>query len=268
MEEARLTFREHLLELRKRLLYAVAYVAAGTALALLAAERLYDLLRAPMVTALPKGASFIVTGPIEYFVVLIKLGITAGIFVASPGILHQVWLFVAPGLYKHERRYAGGFVVAGALFFVLGALFCYFVVFPAGLGFLVRMAPPDVLGMYRVDEYYGFAMGMLLAFGAAFEMPVIVVLLCLLGVVTPAQFAHFRKYAFVLAFVVGGVLTPGPDVISQLAMAVPLYLLYESGIVAARLLGPRRTRASAQAAAASPAPPDDAPKGPTPGLAG
>jgi sec-independent protein translocase protein TatC len=164
-------------------------------------------------------------------------------------VLYQIWAFIAPGLYKHEQTYAGAFVLFGSLFFVGGAAFCYFVVLPVGLPFLVGMNPPDVLGMYKVGEYYSFAIRLLLAFGVAFEMPIVVVLLALLGVVEPEQFVRFRKYALVLSFVIAAILTP-PDVVSQIAMAAPLYLLFESGVLVARILVRRRKKHAQKSAEA------------------
>lgn len=252
MDEARMSFRDHLVELRTRLLRATAAVLLCALAAFFIADELYRLLAAPMLAALPEGSKLIVTGPIEYFLVVLKLSLVAGIFLASPWVLYQLWAFVAPGLYQHERRYASAFVVSGSVFFIGGAAFCYLVVFPLGLPLLIGLNPPDVVGMYRVGEYYSFAVQLLLAFGIAFEMPVVVVLLCLLGVVEPAQLARFRKYALVLSFVVGAILTP-PDVISQASMAVPLYLLYEAGLLVARILVQRR--AAAPAAVAPPSEP-------------
>ncbi len=235
MSEGRMTFREHLVELRVRLLRAAIAVFICALFSFAFAEQLYVLLSLPMKHALPAGSSFIVTGPIEYFLVVLKLSATAGLFIASPWVLYQFWLFVAPGLYSHERTYAGAFVFFGSLFFSGGAAFAYFVVFPVGLPFLIGMNPPDVLGMYKVGEYYSFAVRMLLAFGVAFELPVVVVLLSLLGVVDPKTLASYRRYAMVGSFVFAAVLTP-PDVVSQVSMALPLYLLFEGGVLVARLL--------------------------------
>lgn len=254
MDDARMSFREHLIELRTRLLRVVAAVLLCAIAAFFVADELYRLLSAPMLAALPADSKLIVTGPIEYFMVVLKISVVAGLFLASPWVLYQLWAFISPGLYQHERRYASAFVVSGTLFFVGGAAFCYFVVFPMGLPFLIGLNPPDVIGMYRVGEYYSFAVRLLLAFGIAFELPVVVVLLSLLGVVDPAQLTRFRKYALVLSFVVGAVLTP-PDVISQAAMAVPLYLLFEGGVLVARLLVRQRAATPSATGPEAPEPP-------------
>ena len=234
-EDMRLSFRAHLIELRKRLLLSMLSVVVFAVPGFIFAEDLYRLLRAPMEAALPEGSSFIVTGPIEYFVVLLKVSLTTAILASTPWILLQVWKFVAPGLYANERRYAGAFVFFGSVFFISGSAFAYFVVFPVGLPFLVGLNPPDIHGMYKVGEYYSFAIRLLMAFGIAFELPVVIVLLCLLGIVTPEFFSRFRKYAIVLSFVFAALLTP-PDVITQVSMALPLYFLYEAGLLVARVL--------------------------------
>ena len=233
--DTRLSFRDHLIELRKRLLLSAIAVLAFAAVGFVFAEDLYRILRAPMESALPENSSFIVTGPIEYFVVLLKVSLAAGLLGASPWVLFQIWKFVAPGLYANERRYAAAFVFFGSAFFLSGAAFAYFVVFPAGLPFLVGLNPPDIHGMYKVGEYYSFAIRLLMAFGIAFELPVVIVLLCLLGVVSTEFFSRFRKYAIVLSFVFAALLTP-PDVITQVSMALPLYFLYEAGLLVARML--------------------------------
>lgn len=237
--DIRLSFRDHLIELRKRLLLSAIAVVIFAAVGFFFAEDLYRFLRAPMEAALPEGSSFIVTGPIEYFVVLLKVSLAAGLLGASPWVLLQIWKFVAPGLYANERRYAAAFVFFGSIFFVSGAAFAYFVVFPAGLPFLVGLNPPDIHGMYKVGEYYSFAIRLLMAFGIAFELPVVIVLLCLLGVVSPDFFSRFRKYAIVLSFVFAALLTP-PDVITQVSMALPLYFLYEAGLLVARILSKKQ----------------------------
>lgn len=233
--DERISFRDHLIELRKRLLLSAIAIVIFAAIGFYFAEDLYRFLRAPMVAALPEGSSFIVTGPIEYFVVLLKVSLAAGLLGASPWVLFQAWKFIAPALYANERRYAAAFVFFGSTFFISGAAFAYFVVFPAGLPFLVGLNPPDIHGMYKVSEYFSFAIRLLMAFGIAFELPVVIVLLCLLGVVTPDFFSRFRKYAIVLSFVFAALLTP-PDVITQVSMAVPLYFLYEAGLLVARIL--------------------------------
>jgi len=242
MDETKFTFREHLIELRSRLLRALALVFVCVIAAYAVADPLYEFLSAPMQAALPKGSSFVVTGPLEYFMVTLKLSVVAGIFLASPWVLYQFWAFVAPGLYQTEQRFAAGFVVSGSLFFVGGAAFCYYVMLPLALPLLIGLNPPDVIGMYRVGEYYSFAIGLLVAFGLAFELPVVMVLLSQLGIIDPVQLGKYRKYAIVGAFVVGAILTP-PDVISQISLSVPLYFLFEGGLLVSRILVAGRKRA-------------------------
>jgi len=248
MDEGRYTFREHLVELRARLLRAVVMVLLCALASYAFADTLYTWLSTPMREAIPEGAQLIVTSVIEAFLVKLKLSLTAGIFLASPWVLYQLWAFIAPGLYKQEQTYAGAFVVSGSFFFVAGAAFCFYVVFPVGLPFLIAMNPPDVIGMYKVGEYYSFVIRMLLAAGFGFELPVAVVMLTLLGVVDPKQLLRFRKYALLLSFVASAVLTP-PDPASQVLIAVPLYLLFEGGLLVARVIGDRRAPREADAEA-------------------
>lgn len=229
------TFISHLIELRDRLLYIVA----GLLLMFLAlfpfANKLYTLLAAPLLASLPKGGQMIATGVTTPFFVPMKVAMLAAFVIALPHTLYQLWKFVAPGLYQHEKRFAGPMIVCGTLLFVVGMAFAYFLVFPVVFGFITGIAPEGVAVMTDIGSYLDFVITMFLAFGFAFEVPVAVVLLVKLGWVSVVTLREVRSYVVVGAFVLGAIFTP-PDVVSQLMLAVPLWLLYEAGILAAAFL--------------------------------
>ena len=244
MDEKEYTLVEHLKDLRTRLFHGVLGVFVATFACFGFADELILWLKTPMAEVLGPNAHFVVLAPHEYFFVELKIALVAGIFVASPWILFQFWLFVAPGLYRHERKHIMAFVFAGAFFFVAGALFCYYVVFPPMFLFFVGTLPEGVVGNYSVGVLYGFATNMLLAFGLVFEAPVVVFLLAALGIVEVDQFGQWRRYIIVFAFILAAVITPTPDPMTQSLMAVPMILLYELGLVAARLLLPKKKEQS------------------------
>ena len=188
-----------------------------------------------MAEVLGEGARFVVLAPHEYFFVQLKIALVAGIFISSPWLFYQFWLFVAPGLLKQERKYVFAFVSAGAFFFTGGALFCYAVVFPPMFTFFVGTLPEGILGNYSVGVLYGFVTNMLLAFGLVFEAPVVVFLLAVMGIIDPENLGKWRRYVIVFAFILAAVITPTPDPLTQSLMAVPMILLYELGLFAARL---------------------------------
>ena len=228
-------FVSHLVELRDRLIRAA--VAIGVAFAVLAAypgpSGLYDLLAAPLVAHLPKGATLIATNVISPFLVPLKITLLAAFMLALPVVLYQVWAFVAPGLYTHEKRLVLPLVVSSTLLFLAGVAFCYFFVFGQVFKFIQSFAPKSITAAPDIEAYLGFVMSMFIAFGAAFEVPIAVVVLARMEIVSVAQLKAFRAYFIVLAFVVAAILTP-PDVVSQLALALPMCLLYEVGIWAAK----------------------------------
>ena len=228
-------FVEHLVELRDRLVKAL--IAVGVAAALLfffpGPGALYDLLAAPLVAHLPKGATLIATSVISPFMVPLKILLMAAFLIALPVVLYQVWAFVAPGLYSHEKRMVLPLVISSTLLFFAGVAFCYFLVFGRVFAFIQSFAPKSITAAPDIEAYLSFVLTMFLAFGMAFEVPIAVVVLARLGVVSVEQLKHFRGYFIVLAFVVAAVVTP-PDVVSQLALAIPMCLLYELGIWAAR----------------------------------
>jgi sec-independent protein translocase protein TatC len=231
------TFISHLVELRDRLLRIIgAVVAVFLCLAYWASD-IYSLLARPLLAALPAGGSMIATDVVGVFLVPVKVTLLVAFLIALPYVLYQVWAFVAPGLYSHEKRLALPLVVTSSLLFFVGMAFAYFVVFPSIFRFMSAIAPQGVAWMTDIEKYFSFVLTMFLAFGATFETPVAVVLLVRMGVVTVEKLKQARAYVIVGAFVVGAVFTP-PDVVSQLLLALPLCLLYEAGIWVARLVAP------------------------------
>ena len=229
-------FVEHLVELRDRLVKAL--IAVGVAAALLfffpGPGALYDLLAAPLVAHLPKGATLIATSVISPFMVPLKILLVSAFLLALPVVLWQVWAFIAPGLYAHEKRLVLPLVVSSTLLFFVGVGFCYFFVFGQVFSFIQSFAPKSITAAPDIEAYLTFVLTMFMAFGLAFEVPIAVVVLARLGVVTVEQLKQFRGYFIVLAFVIAAIVTP-PDVVSQLALAIPMCLLYEVGIWAAQL---------------------------------
>ena len=229
-------FVAHLIELRDRLIRALIAVAvAGAALALYPGPgELYDLLAAPLVAHLPKGATLIATSVISPFMVPLKILLMSAFLLALPVVLYQLWAFIAPGLYSHEKKLVLPLVISSTLLFFIGVAFCYFFVFGQVFKFIQSFAPKSITAAPDIEAYLSFVLTMFLAFGLSFEVPVAVVVLARMGVVTVEKLKAFRGYFIVLAFVIAAVVTP-PDVVSQLALAVPMCLLYELGIWAAKL---------------------------------
>ncbi|MFM8574575.1 MAG: twin-arginine translocase subunit TatC [Limnohabitans sp.] len=229
-------FVTHLIELRDRLLRAVAAVAvAAIVLALYPGPGpLYDILAAPLVAHLPKGATLIATSVISPFMVPLKILLMAAFLIALPVVLYQLWAFVAPGLYSHEKKLVMPLVVSSTILFFIGVAFCYFFVFGQVFAFIQSFAPKSITAAPDIEAYLSFVLSMFLAFGLSFEVPVAVVVLARMGVVSVEKLKDFRGYFIVLAFVIAAIVTP-PDVVSQLALAVPMCLLYELGIWAAQI---------------------------------
>lgn len=229
------SFLSHLVELRNRLLRAViAILVVFVVLAPFAAE-LYDILASPMVKALPEGSKMISTGVIAPFLVPIKVAMMVAFLIALPYVLYQIWAFVAPGLYKHEKQLAVPLTIASTLLFALGMAFCYFFVFGVVFKFVNQIAPKTIAVAPDIESYLNFVLGLFLAFGLTFEVPIVVILLVKMGMVNVAQLREIRPYVIVGAFVLGAIFTP-PDVISQLMLAIPLWLLYEVGILISVLI--------------------------------
>jgi len=234
----RMPFMEHLGELRVRIMRALYGLLAGTVIALPFSERIVDWLARP-VTRL--GYELVFTAPAEAFWVQMKVGLIAGVFIAAPVILWQVWAFIAPGLHHHEKKYAVPFVLIGSLMFILGGAFSLFVVTPYALNFLLSYSRPGLKPMITIQNHIDFLLKFTLAFGAVFELPLALTLLARMGVVTAKMLAKNRKYAILGAFIAGAILTPTPDAFNQTLMAGPLIILYEVGIVCARIFGRKPT---------------------------
>ena len=236
LEGTEAPFVSHLIELRDRLVRAL--IAVGLCFGALALwpgpAGLYDLLASPLVASLPAGATMIATNVISPFIVPLKITLLAAFMLALPVVLYQVWAFVAPGLYSHEKRLVLPLVVSSTVLFLAGVAFCYFFVFGQVFKFIQSFAPKSITAAPDIEAYLGFVMTMFIAFGAAFEVPVVVVVLARMGIVSIEKLREFRGYFIVLAFIIAAVITP-PDIVSQLALAVPMCLLYEVGILAAGL---------------------------------
>ena len=230
---------DHLIELRTRLLRAVAGLVLVFVCLLPFANRLYALLAQPLLEKLPKGGQLIATEVASPFFAPIKLTFFVALVVCMPWLLYQLWAFVAPGLYRREKKLALPLLGSSLLLFYAGCAFAYFVVLPSVFTFLNKVTPAGVAMMTDITAYLDFVLVVFLAFGASFELPVALVILVLLGWVTPAQLREWRGYAVVGIFVIAALITP-PDVISQLLLAVPMMLLYEAGIIAARAVAPAR----------------------------
>ena len=229
-------FVSHLIELRDRLVRALIAVAVAFALLCLwpGPAGLYDLLAEPLIANLPKGATLIATNVISPFIVPLKITLLAAFLLALPVVLYQVWAFVAPGLYSHEKRLMLPLVISSTLLFASGVAFCYFFVFGQVFRFIQSFAPKSITAAPDIEAYLSFVLTMFIAFGATFEVPVAVVVAARMGVVTIAQLRAWRGYFVVGAFIVAAVITP-PDVVSQLSLAIPMCLLYELGIWAAQI---------------------------------
>lgn len=229
-------FIQHLIELRDRLLKSVIAMAITTGILAIypGPAQLYDLLAAPLVAHLPKGTTLIATSVISPFMVPLKIMLMAGLLLALPVILYQVWAFVAPGLYSHEKKLVLPLVISSTVLFFIGVAFCYFFVFGKVFAFIQSFAPKSITAAPDIEAYLSFVLTMFLAFGLAFEVPVVVVVLARMGLVSIDKLKIFRSYFIVLAFIIAAVVTP-PDVVSQLSLALPMCVLYELGIWAARV---------------------------------
>jgi len=229
-------FVAHLIELRDRLVRAS--IAVGVVFAALCLwpgpAGLYDIIAAPMIASLPVGATLIATNVISPFVVPLKITLMAAFLVALPVVLYQMWAFVAPGLYTHEKKLVLPLVVSSTLLFLIGVAFCYFFVFGQVFKFIQGFAPKSITAAPDIEAYLSFVLTMFVAFGASFEVPVVVVVLARMGIVSIEKLKEFRSYFIVVAFIIAAIITP-PDVVSQLALAIPMCVLYEVGIWAARI---------------------------------
>ncbi len=229
---------DHLIELRDRLLRMVLGVVLVFAALFPFADEIYGYLAKPLLRHLPEGSSMIAIDVASPFLIPFKLVLMLSVVLSMPWILYQLWAFVAPGLYQHEKRLARPLLVSSILLFYIGMAFAYYVVFPLVFGFFTSVGPQEVKVMTDIGRYLDFVNMLFLAFGIAFEVPVATVLLVAIGVVTPQKLARIRPYVIVAAFTIGMLLTP-PDVISQILLAVPMWILYELGILFSRMVRPK-----------------------------
>ncbi len=245
------TFVSHLVELRNRLVKAaLAWFVVLIPLVTppwFFANKLYDFLAQPMMDALPSGSKMIATGVIAPFFIPLKIAMMTAALIALPVILYQAWAFIAPGLYKHEKRFVVPLIFSSTILFFVGMAFCYFFVFKMVFTFIAQLAPSTITVAPDIENYFNFILGMFMAFGVAFETPVVVVVLVATGLVTIETLKEVRRYVIVGAFVVAAVVTP-PDVPSQLSLAIPLCILYEIGIIAARFVAKPKADATETAA--------------------
>ena len=231
--EGRMSFMEHMRELRRRIFYCIIALFVGTLVAFGFHEQIFAWISGPL--AHVTSSKMQVLGLVEMFVAYLKLAVLAAIFGTAPFMLVQLWLFVAPGLYSHEKRWIVPFVVLGTLFFVGGGLFAFYVVLPLGFEYLVQMVPEGIEANYRVSDYIALVIRLLLAFGLVFELPLVMWILAAAGLVGPSTFSKVRKYWVVIAVALAAFLTP-PDPLTQMMMAVPLVVFFELGMLGARLL--------------------------------
>ncbi len=235
MDQPEDSFLSHLFELRDRLIRALVSIGIVFVCLFPWAKELYALLAQPLLATLPQGGQMIATDVVGVFLVPMKVALMVAFLIALPYVLYQVWAFVAPGLYNHEKRLALPLVAASVILFFVGMAFAYFLVFPTVFGFMAKVAPEGVAWMTDIEKYLSFVMTTFLAFGVTFEVPVIVIVLVQMHIVELVTLRQWRPYVIVGAFVIGAIFTP-PDVISQLMLAIPLCLLYELGMLLARLV--------------------------------
>ncbi len=241
----KMPFMEHLGELRIRIMRSLIALLIGLCIAFPFSQRVVDWLARPIVKS---GNTLVFLAVTEAFWVQMKVALFLGLFLAAPGILWQVWRFVEPGLHGHEKKYAVPFVVIGSLLFIAGGAFSLLVVTPGAINFLLSYARPGLQPMISIGNYIDFLLKFTLAFGAVFEVPLAMTLVARMGLVTPKAFAKNRKYAILGAFIAAAILTPTPDMVNQTLMAGPIIILYEIGIIAARIFGRSRRKPAVEPA--------------------
>jgi len=238
--EGHQSLTDHLADLRKRIVNALIVIVAGAGLSFFYSEQLFEIMRLPVAKYLPSGG-LVYTGIMDKFNAHIQLSLLSGVVLTAPLWLYQVWLFVAPGLYKDERRYGISFLISGTLLFIAGVAFCYFIVYPTAFEWLFNFGGSTDKPMITISEYMSFFIITLLLFGASFELPLILVMLGIMGLIDVEFLRDKRRFAYVGLAILAAILTP-PDVISQLMMLGPLVLLYESAIVALIIIGKREKK--------------------------
>jgi sec-independent protein translocase protein TatC len=240
--EAEQPFISHLIELRNRLLKVVLCVIVVFLGLAAYANEIYSILAGPLMKHMPKNSTMIAIDVASPFFTPFKLALVVAVFISVPVILYQFWAFVAPGLYKRERRMILPLLIASTLLFYLGVIFAYYVVFPLIFGFLTAAAPDGVAVMTDITKYLDFVLTLFFAFGICFEVPIFTIVMVWTGLVTPAALAEKRPYVIVAAFIIGAFLTP-PDAISQTLLAVPMWMLFEAGLLFSRLFAPKESEA-------------------------
>lgn len=244
MDEKKLPLTAHLQELRNRLIASFIAIGIGFIVCYTFSQTLFNILARPLFKILPQGGSLIFTSVAEAFFTYMKVAFIGGLILSSPFVLYQIWAFVAPGLYRHEKRYVVPLLLGGSFFFLLGILFGYFIAIPIGFKFLLSYAADLIKPMPSMKEYLSFSIKFLLAFGLVFEFPVVLVIMARIGIIDAKMMARQRKYAILLIFIFAAVITP-PDLISQVIMAVPLMGLYELSILLAKIFG-KKTKTSSK----------------------
>jgi sec-independent protein translocase protein TatC len=239
-ENGKMPFLSHLEELRKRLVICCIAVGVGFAACYSFKERVFGVLMHPLAIVMAPGQKMIYTALPEAFFSYLKVALLAGVIVAAPVILYEMWLFVAPGLYSHEKRLALPMVFLSTVFFAAGVLFAYFIIFPFAFKYLLGFSTDTVQALPSMREYLGLASTLLLAFGFIFQLPLVITVLARIGVVTPRFLGKNRKYAILLIFVVAAIVTPTPDAVNQCLMAGPLVVLYEISIIGAKMFGKKK----------------------------
>jgi sec-independent protein translocase protein TatC len=237
MSEKTLPFTAHLEELRRRIMICLAAIAVGFLACYIFKEQIFEFVSIPLIASLPDDASWMIfTGVTEAFFTYLKVSFLAGVLISLPVIFYQMWMFIAPGLYAKEKKVVVPFVVFSTLFFITGASFGYFVVFPFGFTFLLGFATDTIRPFPSIKEYLSFATKLLFAFGLVFEMPLITYFLSKVGILTHRTLSRNRRYFIVIAFLMSAALTP-PDVVTQLLMAGPILILFETSVLIARIFG-------------------------------
>lgn len=251
MDETPKPLMLHLAELRTCVVQSLVGLFASMIVCYVFVDYIMTALRLPMKATMPPEANFVVLSPQEYFFTELKAALFCGVILSFPWVFLQLWRFIAPGLYKNEKRTLLFFVVAAAICFVMGIAFAYFLVLPPAFTYFLSMLPSEVNAAYSIGMLYGFSITLLLAFGVIFQTPIAVFLLVLLGLVSVETFAKYRRHVFVLSFIVGALLTP-PDPITQVMLAIPAYGLFELGLLCARILRRKHKEGREDAAPATP----------------
>jgi sec-independent protein translocase protein TatC len=237
---SKMSFLEHLDELRRRLIAAALAIAAGFGICMLFIEYIFGFIMRPLTQVLPAGGKLVYTEPAEAFMLYMKVAALAGLVLASPVVLLQVWLFIAPGLYAHEKKFAVPFVAMTTFFFVAGALFSHFIAFPWTWKFFASFSTDYMEFMPKIGPVFSLYAKMLLGFGLIFQMPTVVFFLARFGIISAKWLLRYFKYAVLIIFVIAAVISPGTDIVSQLMMAIPMLALYAISIIVAALVRPRK----------------------------